>query len=293
MSFSFSEQRLNVWGILNVTPDSFSDGGQNLNSPSCQQTIQSWRGVVDGIDVGAESTAPMNRSITFEEECRRLAASVVPLLPSWPKGVTLSLDSYRPETAQWFFSQVPTDIPCVWNDVSGVVDEQTREVLTQFPKLRYVLCFNPSPTRLQSGDHKNHIQTGNITELAREFFRPRFDFLMRHELFSRTIADPAFGFAKSREQNHQLMRDLPQLMEGLACPQWVWGVSRKSFLRFPESQSAKDPMEQVKLDGLQLIWMKEALDKLVNPHTIVLRVHNPALMGALSSWSELQKHRQS
>ncbi len=288
MSFNYKEQRLQVWGILNVTPDSFSDGGQHLSLESISKTLSQWRGVVDGVDVGAESTAPMNRSITSQEERRRLEATVIPLLKEWPRDLVLSLDSYQIDTVEWFFSQVPKDIECVWNDVSGVVDQETIRLLKKFPRLRYVLCFNPVPGRAQSGEHKNFIRPGNVVEHAREFFKSRFEVLLRNELFSRMTADPAFGFAKSREQNHALMEHLPKLMEEMAAPHWLWGLSRKSFLRFPEATSAKSPQEQVKLDGLQLLWMKEALDKLQNPHTIVLRVHNPAMMGALSSWNELK-----
>lgn len=289
MSFSYKDQRLQVWGILNVTPDSFSDGGLHHSSESILNTFSHWRGVVDGVDVGAESTAPMNRSISSQEERKRLETSIIPLLKDWPRDWVLSLDSYQLETVEWFFSQVPKDIDCVWNDVSGVVDEETVRLLKKFPQLRYVLCFNPVPGRAQSGEHKHFIRPGNVVEHAREFFRPRFEVLLKNDLFSRMTADPAFGFAKSREQNHALMEHLPKLMEEMASPHWLWGLSRKSFLRFPESTSAKSPHEQAKLDGLQLLWMKEALDKLHNPHTIVLRVHNPTIMGALGSWNELKK----
>ena len=270
---------------MNVTPDSFSDGGKHLTTDDLARTLEGW-GAVDGIDIGAESTAPMNRSITADVERERLQA-VLPLLKSWPKGVTLSLDTYRAETADWFFSQVAADIPCVWNDVSGIVDEAVISVLKKHPKLRYVLCFNTSPQRDVGSEHMKHVTAGPIVPVARDFFRRQFETLLKNDLFSRTMADPCFGFAKTREQNHELLQQLPLLMEELACPQWVWGVSRKSFMRFPESLNVREPLHQQQLDALQLLWMREALDKLSHPHTIVVRTHAPQIVEALRMWHEL------
>ncbi len=272
---------------MNVTPDSFSDGGELFSIQSLEKRLQSWRGLVDGVDIGAESTAPSNQAITDVIERERLEKNFMPILKNWPKEISISLDTYHTATASWFFSQVPKDIPIVWNDVSGKVDDDVISILKEHPRLKYVLCFNQVPTRLETSEHMNFVNSQAIAQAARLFFKSQFDIFLRHELFSRVIADPCFGFAKSREQNQLLLKQIPLLIEELATPVWMLGVSRKSFLRFPKELDPKSPETQQSLDGLALLWYREVLDKLTSPHTINIRTHAPVLTQSLRSWQHL------
>ncbi|MBY0517269.1 MAG: dihydropteroate synthase [Bacteriovoracaceae bacterium] len=287
MSFNFQNQKVNVWGVMNITPDSFSDGGELSSVESIEKRLESWKGLVDGVDIGAESTAPSNAAITALMERERLEKHFMPVLKNWPKELSISLDTYHIATASWFFSQVPNDIPIVWNDVSGKVDDDVISILKQHPRLKYVLCFNPVPTRLETSDHMNYVSSKAITQSARTFFKTQFDIFLRHELFSRVIADPCFGFAKSREQNQYLLNQIPLLIEELASPLWMLGISRKSFLRFPMELNPKSPEAQQSLDGLALLWYREVLDKLTSPHTINIRTHAPVLTQSLKAWQHL------
>jgi dihydropteroate synthase len=282
MSLAYKQQRIQIWGVVNATPNSFSDGGEITTAQDFERRLNEWKHL-DGLDVGAESTAPKNTAITHQEERQRLEQTLIPHLKNWPRSLTLSLDTYHVETAEWLFAQAPKDVPMVWNDVSGKVDPAVIQLLQKYPALKYVLCFNPVPTRAQTSQHMDFVTPGSIVPAARKFFLESFETFLRVDLFSRVIADPCFGFGKSREQNHQLMLQIPTLMDELACPVWMWGVSRKSFLRFPDETS-----ELAALDGLALLWINTALDKLTHPHTIVLRTHAPLLARALGNWQQLR-----
>lgn len=288
MSFPFNQQKVQVWGVMNVTPDSFSDGGDLTTSEALKEKLAHWLPWIDGVDIGAESTAPHNAAITTIEERKRLENTLVPLLKTWPKDLTLSLDSYQIPTVEWLLSVIPKDVSTVWNDVSGQLDQDVIRLLKQYPQLRYVLCFNPIPARAQTSSHMEYVKEGSSAGHARQFFREKFETLLREDLFSRVIADPCFGFAKSREQNQKLLQELPLLMEELACPHWMWGVSRKSFLRVPAEANPKDPAIRCELDGRALLWTKMALEKLRQPHTIILRTHAPLLSRGLQGWTTLE-----
>lgn len=288
MSFAVNNQRIQVWGVVNATPNSFSDGGETLSRVDFAARVLAWRGC-DGLDIGAESTAPMNEAISSEEERARLSATLVPLLKEWSRDQVLSLDTYHIETISWLLPQIPSDVSVVWNDVSGIVSDEVISLLKAYPQLRYVLFFSRVPERKLAGKHMQYVVEDSIVAAARDFFRTNFAILMRHNLFSQVIADPGFGFAKSRSQNHELLAALPALMDELACPVWMWGISRKSFLRFPASLDPKDPAVRASLDGLGLLWQSMALDKLQQPHTIIIRTHAPELTSSLESWSQLRE----
>lgn len=288
MSFSFGSQTVHVWGVMNLTPDSFSDGGVVASRESFHARLTAWLPWVDGIDVGAESTAPMNASISSVTEIERLEAILLPVLPSWPSQVVLSLDTYKLETMNWLLAQAPAHVSVVWNDVSGQLDESVMALLKKHPNLKYVLCHNPAPKRSLAGRHMDYATEGAITPMLRDFFRPRIKKLLEHDVFSRVILDPCFGFGKTRAQNHALLRELPHLMDELAAAQWMWGVSRKSFLRASSEIDPKQEAHQQALDGMAQLWYQESLSRVRHPHTIFLRTHAPLYSRGLASWSTLK-----
>lgn len=288
MSFSVGLQTVQVWGVMNLTPDSFSDGGVVASQEKFQERLAAWMPWVDGIDVGAESTAPNNASISAATEIQRLEAMLLPILATWPAHVTLSLDTYKVETIQWLLSHVPTHVAVVWNDVSGQFDRHVLELLRVHPQLKYVLCHNPAPERALAGRHMDYASEGAITPILRDFFRPRIKTLLEHDVFSRVIFDPCFGFGKTRAQNCALLQELPLLMDELAAAQWVWGVSRKSFLRLSADVNPKQEPHQQALDGMAQLWYQEALSRVRQPHTIFLRTHAPLYSRGLASWSTLK-----
>lgn len=270
---------VHVWGVANATPDSFSDGGELDDAGGLASRVASW-GPVDGVDVGAESTRPRATVVGEAEERARLTAVLLPALAAWPQHLTLSVDSYKLATAAWLAETIPAHIPWVWNDVSGKWREALA-LLSRYPHLQYVLCHNPAPQRELAGAHLDHALTGDAGEALAGFFADAHAGLAAAGHSERVWADPCFGFGKSRAQNLSLMETLPALMDHSPWRRWVWGVSRKSFLRDEGSADPRDPFTRAVLDARQLAWVQRSLEKLREPHTIVVRAHAPATLTAL------------
>ena len=115
-----------MMGILNVTPDSFSDGGQyNYPQNFLKQGHSFLQSGVKVLDIGAQSTAPKSRPICAEEEKTRLTPFFDPLLElARDYFFIVSLDTYRPETAHFFFAELlerGLQRPILWNSVAGVL----------------------------------------------------------------------------------------------------------------------------------------------------------------------------
>jgi dihydropteroate synthase len=123
--------------------------------------------------------------------------------------------------------------------------------------------------------------SGDVDEMLERFFAEAHAGLSEVDLATRAWADPCFGFGKSRAQNLSLMETLPALMDRSPWRRWVWGVSRKSFLRDERSTDPRDPITREVLDARQLAWARRSLEKLREAHTIVLRAHAPATLAAL------------
>jgi dihydropteroate synthase len=287
MSFKVNNQLIKIFGVINLTPDSFSDGSLVSSPASLASKINS-QIEIDGIDIGAESTAPMNDSISAEEEIKRLTENLLPSLKSWRGELSLSLDTYRIDTIKWLLKHAPTGLSLVWNDVSGLMDEEVLDLLKANPSLKYVYCFNPMQKRVNGSSHMNFVQAGDVIEQARAFFGEGLKKVLSLKLTSQVIADPCFGFAKTREQNIDLAQRLPQLMEEMSYPEWMWGISRKSFLRNPVELNPKDPQVQSQLDGLGNLVYQEWLDRLVSHHTIYIRTHAPESALGLKGFQALR-----
>ena len=289
MSFSCYRQKIQTWGVLNVTPDSFSDGGESFSAGSVQQKLTDWASLCDVVDVGAQSTAPKALAIDEKEEIARLEKYLLPAFERWPMGLTLSLDTFRPATVRWLLARKPVGAELIWNDVSGVLDEESLALLEEHPELRYVLTFTQLTQKSQTPEHSKILSDQDVTQGARRFFLRNFEVLLKRGLFSRTIADPGFGFCKKREQNFELMAALPELMDELGQPQWLWGLSRKSFLRGEEERDPRDPATRRTLDAGALLWTERALKALTQPHQVGLRVHDPAMVRGLVLSEELRR----
>lgn len=236
-------------GVMNITPDSFSDGGMidvsRLNFPC------------DAWDVGAESTAPMNASISASEEWGRLE----PHLPALLQVPLLSLDTYHPETILRM-AQLRNNL--IWNDVSGKFDENVEEFLSLDSSFHYVFCHNLAPTRELAGRHMDYA-TGTSFESLFEYFWGR-----RHP---RVIFDPCLGFSKSYEENWMILERFGELQRKVGHNRWLLGFSRKSFLRkkFNLELSQKEELDQKHLEVLSEVLAEAGGE-------VWVRTHRPELL---------------
>jgi len=204
-------------GILNVTPDSFSDGGKFLDPKKATQ--QAWRLIADGasiVDVGAESTRPNATSLTDEEEWRRLEPVLTTLLAEYPGKI--SLDTYHPKTVERALSIGPVIV----NDVTGMNNPRMIEIVSRF-----------KPTVIISHSPYVDIQKAHTLMPVSTARQVKLDLLSKvEELESRglqreqIILDPGIGFGKTMELNRQLLEFAKQVPDFKV----MIGYSRKRFL---------------------------------------------------------------
>lgn len=220
-----------LMGILNVTPDSFSDGGLYANTEAAlRHARQLLDEGADILDVGAESTRPGARGIDADTEWQRLAP-ILSELVKW--GVPLSLDTMKPAVMQRGL-EVGVDI---LNDVSGFTQSAACKALAGSDAAAVVMHMQGEPRTMQQSPH----YTDCVTEV-RHFLGQRLQHLqMAGVAANRVLVDPGFGFGKTLEHNRALFAaicDFAAMGAGVLV-----GVSRKSMIGQLTGQA--DAMQRV------------------------------------------------
>lgn len=239
--------------IINITPDSFSDGGE-VNSPLFlfNKIIAHYENGIRFFDFGAQSTAPTSKPIEFLEEKNRFEKFFIPILKNIEmikilNNSMLSFDSFRPETMEFLLTSLSNchlkPISIYWNDVSGCVDEKTLKFLSISKKHKLILCHNLANQRENSADHFRYLSTNQgddfLTEII-EYFQRRLS-LIPSTLHHQVVIDPAFGFSKDDSQNIFLLKNLKNFVSSFSCSQeFLIGISRKRFLRHLSGHSIND-----------------------------------------------------
>lgn len=250
-------------GVINITPDSFSDGGE-FSHHNFQEKLLSFS-TSDAIDLGAESTAPMNESISWETEWERLKPNLG-FLKKFP-GV-LSFDTYHPETLEEimrFYLDHGFEQDLIWNDVSGKFDHSVHDFLSISDKFHYVYCHNLAPKRELSGRHMDYVDPGLSLESLRDYFG---GFKQPQVIF-----DPCLGFSKNYAQNWMILENFAKLAEMVGHDRWLLGFSRKSFLRkkYDLTLEQKSELDQKHVDVLKDL-------KLPMSGEVWIRTHRPDLL---------------
>lgn len=208
-----------IFGILNVTPDSFSDGGKFLDSTSAINHAKQL--VADGadvIDVGGESTRPGAERISTAEELAR----VIPVIQEVSQFATVSIDTMRAEVAA---AAIGAGAKIV-NDVSGGLADAEMVFAVAEQQVPYV-CMH---WRNHSADMYENAKYDNVVLEVIEELEQRVAVAMGAGIEKeRIILDPGLGFAKLPEHNWQLVAEISTL-NSLGFPLLV-GASRKKFLR--------------------------------------------------------------
>lgn len=205
-------------GILNVTPDSFSDGGEFLHPPTA--LARGLDMLADGaalIDVGGESTRPGAHPVDETEERRRLLPVVRGLVR---EGARLSVDTYKPGVARAALDEGAK----VVNDVTGFTDPEMIAVVTESRCGVVIMHMRGTPADMQDDPRYDDV----VVEVE-EFLLDRATRLEEAGVDRRRIAiDPGIGFGKTAEHNLELLSHLGRLA-GHGLPVMI-GTSRKRFL---------------------------------------------------------------
>ena len=209
-----------IMGILNLTPDSFYDGGQfETVSASIRQVEVMIQEGADMIDIGSMSSKPYRLEIPIEEELRRLQIIFPVLRKEFPKTI-FSIDTYRSGIAEYTLSQGANMI----NDISGGrKDDQMLDIIAKY-KVPYVLMHMlDRPETMQDNPSYNNV----LIEIA-TFFQTQLDKCISKNIHD-IILDIGFGFGKSLEDNYHLLKHLGYFSM-LNYPILV-GLSRKSMIQ--------------------------------------------------------------
>lgn len=244
-----------IMGILNLTPDSFSDGGQFNNEKSAlQQAEKLLKDGAEIIDIGPQSTRPNAEFLSSEEEIRRIGKMISNIKKEFPEAL-ISLDTFYAETVKFGFNE---GIDIV-NDISGgQFDEKMFDTVAE-TKLPYILMHvNPS---YETMHYK--IKFDDITLNVNQYLTKKANELLQKGIKD-IILDPGFGFGKTVEDQMKMINETQFL--GFKKYPLLIGISRKSFIYKPLGKSALDINEETQ--KLHLKVLKQGAK--------ILRVHDVA-----------------
>ena len=209
-----------VMGVLNVTPDSFSDGGKFFDAKrAVEHALAMQRGGADIIDIGAESTRPGSKSISAAEELSRLLP-VLERLRGKLK-IPISVDTQKSAVAELTIGAGAAMI----NDVSGLInDPRLAEVVARHRVPIILMHMRGTPRTMQTRPFARNVMKDVMGGLKKSVAVARKAGIEKSQI----VLDPGIGFGKSLEQNYELLAKLPELAR-LGYPLLV-GTSRKGFL---------------------------------------------------------------
>ena len=209
-----------VMGILNITPDSFSDGGQYLDFNAALKCAEKMiEEGVDIIDIGGESTRPGSDTVSADEELKR----ITPIIKTLKKNsnIVISVDTYKPKVME----QVIDMGVAMINDVFALQQQGAIDIIKKSNVGLCLMHMQGTPKTMQLNPTYQ-----DVVNEVKSFLDERTNSLIAEGIDSeRIILDPGFGFGKTFEHNITLLQNL-ESFQSLKFPLLV-GLSRKSFIR--------------------------------------------------------------
>jgi dihydropteroate synthase len=211
--------RPHVMGIVNITPDSFSDGGKFSSTDlAVEHALKLIAEGADILDIGGESTRPGAAIVSLDEELKR----VIPVIEALSKtcNVPISIDTYKPEVMR----QAITAGADIVNDIRALQEPNALEIVAQSNVGICLMHMQGTPQTMQLEPH--YI---DVVSEVKQFLVDRVNAALAHGIVkSRILLDPGFGFGKTRAHNIALIQHLDEL-NTIGLPLLV-GLSRKSVL---------------------------------------------------------------
>ncbi|WP_185126929.1 dihydropteroate synthase [Chryseobacterium lactis] len=244
-----------IMGILNLTPDSFSDGGQFNSEKSA--LIQAEKLLKEGaeiIDIGPQSTRPNAEFLSAEKEINRIGNIISRIKKEFPEAL-ISLDTFYAETIKFGFNEGIDMI----NDISGGQYDAKMFDIAAETKLPYILMHvNPSYESMH-----DKIEFKDITLEVNRYFSQKATELLQKGVTD-IILDPGFGFGKTVDDQMKMMNEVEYL--GFRKFPLLIGISRKSFIYKPLGKSPLDINEET----------QKLHRKVLEQGAKILRVHEVA-----------------
>lgn len=244
-----------IMGILNLTPDSFSDGGKfNDEKSALEHTEKLLKEGAEIIDIGPQSTRPNAEFLSSTEEIRRIGTSVSQIKKEFPEAL-ISLDTFYAETVKFGFNEGIDMI----NDISGGQYDEDMFTTAAGTGLPYILMhINPSYETMH-----DKIKFDDITLEVNRYFSQKTSELLQKGVQD-IILDPGFGFGKTVEDQMKMIDETEYL--GFGRFPLLIGISRKSFIYKPLGKSPLDINEET----------QKLHRKVLEQGAKILRVHDVA-----------------
>lgn len=273
-----------VMGILNVTPDSFSDGGQftviNKAVAHCQKMMREGATI---IDIGGESTRPNADPVATSDEIQRVVPVVRAIRQHCGDDIWLSIDTSNPAVMQSAF-KAGADI---WNDVRALKREGATALAAKLDIPVMLMHMRGEPTTMNSLAQYDDVASDVHLELIARIEEVTSFGVKRENI----IIDPGFGFAKNYHHHLALLSQLDKL-QALGLPM-MFGISRKRFLAEVLTNSgvaALTTTQAVERDAVGTAAGIFALQQ----GACIIRTHNVSMMQqAVALWSQLSAYNQT
>jgi len=271
-----------VMGILNVTPDSFSDGGQfnavDKAVAHCQQMINEGATI---IDIGGESTRPNAQTVATDDEIQRVVPVVRAIRQHCGDAIWLSIDTSSPEVMQAAFDEGAD----IWNDVRALKRTGAAELAAKLNIPVMLMHMRGEPTTMN-----NLAQYDDVIDEVRTELLDRINEVVSIGVKqSNIIIDPGFGFAKNYEHHCALLSQL-SCLQTLGLPM-MFGISRKRFLAEVLTKSRAEAVSTTQAVERDSAGTAAGLFALQQGASII-RTHNVAMMQqAVALWSQLSAYR--
>ena len=247
-----------IMGVLNITTNSFSDGGDFLDFENAKKHLNQL--IIDGadiIDIGAESTKPYSKPISSEEQLKRLVP-ILEYIKLKEIKTPISIDTRNAEVAQ---KCIDFGVSII-NDVSGFdFDKKMADVIANNPQIKIILQHSQgTPETMQDAPHYENLMDEIFINL-----KTKIDFALSKGIKKENIIiDPGIGFGKTKAHNMEILKRWQEL-KTVGCPILI-GLSRKSLLGMPEATNEEKDIYTLALDSV-----------LITQKIDYIRVHNVKL----------------
>ena len=219
MKFNLEQDKCHVMGILNVTPDSFFDGGKysTLDKVMVRVNEMITEGV-DIIDIGGESSRPGSDRISIQEELDRILPVVSKIRDNYD--IPISIDSMKSDVVE---ELLPFNIN-IMNDISSLSDDNFINILKKTDAHICLMHMIKDPSTMQ-----NNPSYKNVTEEVFKYLKDKSRYCIENGIDpKKIIIDPGFGFGKTLDHNYELLKNLDKFIE--INTNILVGISRKSMI---------------------------------------------------------------
>lgn len=272
-----------IMGILNVTPDSFSDGGRfNAVDSALAHAREMIAAGASIIDIGGESTRPNAQAVSTSDEIQRVVPVVKAIRQQLGNDIWLSIDTSNPAVMQAAFD-VGADI---WNDVRALKRDGAAAMAAKLDIPVMLMHMRGEPTTMNNLAQYNDVIEEVSAELAARIDEVTNIGVKREKI----IIDPGFGFAKDYDHHRALLSQLTRL-QALGLPV-MFGISRKRFLAEVLSKSGVEDVAITQAIKRDPVGTAAAIFALQQGASII-RTHNVAMMQqAVALWQQLSTYHQ-